>query len=83
MLAEASLIVAAGSETTGYALSYLHFHLLNNPEKLQKLKSELPEAMPDRMQVPDWLQLRKLPYLVGTYSAQLKTLNACLVCVRQ
>ena len=64
MIAEGTLIVVAGAETTGMALNALHYHLLANPEKMKRLKAELAEVLKDQSDVPSWQQLKKLPYLV-------------------
>jgi len=63
---EGILFVVAGNETTGNALSIMTFHLLNNPNILQKLKKELIHAMPDPVVPASWQELEKLPYLVSS-----------------
>ena len=63
--AEATLIVIAGSETSGGALTQLHYQLLANPEKLAKLKQELSENVPENIADIKWQDLRKLPYLTA------------------
>jgi len=65
LMAEAGLLVIAGTETTGNALNALHFHLLANPEKMARLKKELEEEVKGQWDVPSWQQLKKLPYLVS------------------
>jgi cytochrome P450 len=65
VMSEAGLVLNAGHETTGNALNALHFHLLANPQKLNKLKEELKEEITGQWDVPNWQQLKKLPYLVG------------------
>lgn len=72
MAAEGTLIVVAGSETVGYALTNIHYHLLANPEKLARLKQELVEAMPDPNTVPKWQDLRRLPYLTACIEETLR-----------
>ena len=61
---EGIVVVAAGSETAGIAMSVSTFHLLENPDKLSKLRSELVKAMPDPDIIPQWKEVEKLPYLV-------------------
>jgi cytochrome P450 len=60
---EAQLIVGAGLDTTAHALNTTTFHLLDNPEKLYKLRLELKEAMPDPKSRTSLLVLERLPYL--------------------
>lgn len=68
LVAEGSLVVIAGSETTGSSLAALHFHLLANPDKFATLKAELADAMPDPWSVPELAKLRQLPYLVSFHT---------------
>lgn len=56
-------VVAAGSDTTGIALTVTTFHLLDNSDILARLKNELIEALPDPQATPAWSDLEKLPYL--------------------
>ncbi|KAI1812199.1 putative cytochrome P450 [Poronia punctata] len=44
---EGELILGAGIETTGWTLSVLFYHVLNNPEIGQRLTEELETAIPD------------------------------------
>ena len=61
---EGIVVVGAGSETAGLAMSVSTFHLLDNPKKLSRLRSELVRALPDPDVVPEWKEVEKLPYLV-------------------
>lgn len=63
--AEATLLVIAGSETSGNALTQLHYQLLANPDKLAKLQDELKESAPADIADMKWQDLRKLPYLTA------------------
>lgn len=63
--AEATLLVIAGSETSGNALTQLHYQLLANPAKLAKLRKELKESAPADIADMKWQDLRKLPYLTA------------------
>ena len=45
---EGQTIIGAGSETTANTLSVIHFHLLDNPDALSKLRAELQEALPTK-----------------------------------
>lgn len=61
---ECQSIVGAGTETTAHALEVICFHLLDNPDKLQKLREELDHLNPDRKATIPLCELEKLPYLV-------------------
>lgn len=54
---EGIVMVGAGSETAGIAMSVSTFHLLDNPDKLSKLRSELVTALPDPNVIPGWGEL--------------------------
>jgi cytochrome P450 len=60
---EAQTVLAAGLETTAWALTTGSFYIINNPEVFKRLRAELKEALPDPKGSLDWLQLEKLPYL--------------------
>ena len=62
---EGVLVVWAGSETTGNALTVPTFHLLSRLEKLARLKRELVDAIPDPEAIPSWKEFEKLSYLVA------------------
>ena len=51
----------AGTESTAKSMCIAHFHLLNNPEKMAKLRAEL-RTVPETVA---WTQLEQLPYLSG------------------
>lgn len=58
------MVVGAGSENAWIAMSVSTFHLLDNPEKLSKLRNELVKALPDPSVIPEWKEVEQLPYLV-------------------
>jgi len=64
---EAQNVVGAGSDTTAGVLSVTTFHLLNNPDKLEKLREELKTAAALLLNGQGWdlVTTRQLPYLVG------------------
>jgi cytochrome P450 len=62
---EGQVIIAAGSETTAKALSIITFHLLQDRNKLQRLRKELRSVMPTPNSQASWTTLEQLPYLVG------------------
>ncbi|MCJ1388110.1 hypothetical protein MMC18_000955 [Xylographa bjoerkii] len=72
LIFEGQLIVIAGTETTGYVLTTLHFHLLANPDKLAKLKGELVGEIKSLSDIPDWQRLRQLPYLSACIDEALR-----------
>ena len=58
--------IGAGTETTSNALTVTTFHLLENPEKLQRLRDELQNLEPDQNVEFKLTDLEQLPYLVST-----------------
>lgn len=64
---EAQTILAAGTETTAWALSNVTFYVLSDTKISSTLKAELLEAIPD-ISAPDafdYQKLERLPYLRG------------------
>ena len=64
LMDESQVVVAAGTVTTAHILSILTYHLIDNPEILEKLQSELRTVMPDSQTQATWQQLESLPYMV-------------------
>jgi cytochrome P450 len=64
---EGQTFVAAGTETTAWALTVITFYLLQSPEKLQRLRDELKEA-----NATSSTQLEKLPYLTAVIQEGLR-----------
>lgn len=62
---EAVSLNGAGMETTKWTLTVAMFHILDRPEVQTRLKAELAEAMPDPGHILPWVELEKLPYLMG------------------
>ncbi|KAE8314332.1 cytochrome P450 [Aspergillus transmontanensis] len=60
---EAASLIAAGTETVGWALAVTTYYLLANPEKLQRLRKEISDVVDASGQLPPWMTLEKLPYL--------------------
>lgn len=60
---EVFTVIAAGGETTAKTLSTITFHLINNPEKLLKLREELNRLDPDG--TASLVEYEAMPYLVG------------------
>jgi cytochrome P450 len=65
---ELQIVVAAGSETVAKFLSWTTYFLLENPEKLEKLKEELNRLDPDR--TATMVDLENMPYLVSPLNSQ-------------
>lgn len=59
-------VIGAGADATAYVLSIITFHLLNNPDKLEKLREELRSAAALLPNGQGWnlAATRQLPYLV-------------------
>ena len=65
MAADACTLLLAGTDTVSNTMAILTWALLNNLQTMQRLKTELREAMPGRGDAVDWLRLEELPYLVN------------------
>lgn len=61
---EGFVVLAAGTETTGYSLSVTMFYLLDNPDILSRLRDEIKTVMPEPTQCPPLSVLENLPLLV-------------------
>lgn len=61
---EVFTVIAAGGETTAKNLATITFHLLDNPEKLQKLRDELHRLDPDGR--ASLVEYEAMPYLVSS-----------------
>jgi cytochrome P450 len=62
---EAQVTIGAGADTTGNAFTVTHFHLLDNPDVLKKLQTELKEALPNKYDPVELKVVEQLPYLVS------------------
>jgi cytochrome P450 len=70
---EANILVAAGVETTAFALCVGVFHIVNTPQIHSRLKNELLESLPEGDdKIPSLLQLEKLPYLKACIQESLR-----------
>lgn len=79
MAAEGTLLIIAGSESVGSALTSLHFHLLEHPDKYNILQEELKKAIPDESRIPRWSKLKELPYLTACIEENLRITNPGVV----
>lgn len=61
---EAVVVIAAGSETTSRVLSITMYHLLANPDILERLQKEIMTVMPDAAVIPSAKAIEELPYMV-------------------
>lgn len=69
---EAVVVVGAGIETTGYALTVGTFHIANTPRIYKRLHEELIQTFPDLTSIPSLLELEKLPYLKACIQESLR-----------
>lgn len=76
MIAECSVMLNAGSETTGIALSNLLYLLITNPRSLERLRKEIVEALSgiDNTKVAPFDKVRYLPYLKACIDEGLRLL---------
>ncbi len=65
---EGQVLVLAGSETTAKTLSIIWYHLLDDPKRLQKARTEI-ETLPVRA---SWGELQRLPYLSAVVNEGLR-----------
>jgi cytochrome P450 len=63
---EGFVILAAGSDTTSRALTYGMYHLVTNPQFLERLRGELLTVMPELKDKPPLKVLEGLPLLVSS-----------------
>ena len=72
LVTEAQAVVGAGTVTTAHTLAILVYHILDNPEILAKVRSEMVIALPDSDESPRWQQLEQLPYLTAVITEGLR-----------
>lgn len=68
---EAQNLLAAGTDSTANTLSAITYHLLSNPHILQKLQSELQDAIPEGS-LPVFSKIESLPYLSAVIQEGLR-----------
>lgn len=89
LMAEGSIFMAAGTETTARTLAVTTFYLLKNKESGEKLRDELKKVMPEKTSKVPLPELEKLPYLVSyncaheRYALEAAVLIICAVCSSQ
>jgi cytochrome P450 len=69
---EGSALIGAAVETTSNTLIVALYHLLQNPDKLARLKEELEAVMPNATQLTAWAKLEVLPYLTSVIKEALR-----------
>ncbi|OKO97830.1 hypothetical protein PENSUB_9756 [Penicillium subrubescens] len=62
---ESSLVLAAGTETTGRILTVAIYYLSKDQSILRKLRAELKTVLPSPTASVTWVQLEQLPYLLS------------------
>jgi cytochrome P450 len=72
MTDEVAILVVAGSESPAKTLALIHFHLLNKPSIMLKLRHEVQESIGDSMQIPPLQKLETLPYLSSVIKEGLR-----------
>ncbi|KAM5386543.1 hypothetical protein ACJZ2D_000506 [Fusarium nematophilum] len=69
---EAVAFVLGGTHPISAVLSIATFHLLNKPDKLERLRTELHTVVSDETDLPPWSTLEKLPYLSAVVLESLR-----------
>ena len=72
LVQEAQAIIGAGTVTTGHILAIVSFYLIDNPQVLEKLQTEIGGLMSETGPSPKWQQLEQLPYLSAVVSEGLR-----------
>jgi cytochrome P450 len=62
---ESALLLGAGTETTARSITMAMFWLIKEKEVLAKLRVELKSVLEKPLSKASWVDLEKLPYLVG------------------
>jgi cytochrome P450 len=60
---EANMVLGAGGETTAQTLTRTFYHLIENPQIVEKLRAELTVAIPEPDKIPPLAVLQNLVYL--------------------
>ncbi|RYP84871.1 hypothetical protein DL769_001065 [Monosporascus sp. CRB-8-3] len=72
LISEAQTLTGAGAMTTANALDTTFYHLLANPNCLNRLRGELVSSIPDPVAIPSVAQLETLPYLTAVIHEGLR-----------
>lgn len=65
LMQEGLTVLYAGGETGSRLLAHTIYHLLDNPEILEKVRKEILDAAGDSKDLPDVKVLESLPWLVS------------------
>ncbi|EIT74228.1 cytochrome P450 [Aspergillus oryzae 100-8] len=69
---EGLTVLFAGGETGSRLLAHTVYHLLENPEILEKVRKEILDAAGDSNQLPDMKALEALPWLTASVRESLR-----------
>ncbi|KAH6606462.1 cytochrome P450 monooxygenase [Trichoderma cornu-damae] len=72
LMQEGLTVLLAGGETSSRLLAHTVFHLLDNPEILEKVKKEILDAAGDSKDLPDVKVLESLPWLAASVRESLR-----------
>jgi len=75
LTAEALTQLIAGSDTTSNTSCAILYHCLKHPEAIQKLQTELDDALPDPDAVPTFSQVKNLPYMDAVIKEAMRIHN--------
>ncbi|MCJ1396152.1 hypothetical protein MMC18_009041 [Xylographa bjoerkii] len=73
---EAFIFITAGTETTARTLAVISFHLMDNPDVLQRLREELKTVLPKPDSAVSSSTLENLPYMHAIVSEGLRISHA-------
>jgi cytochrome P450 len=74
IVAEISIMMNAGSDTTAIAMNNVMYQLLKHPDKMKKLQEEVDAVMEDGERVAAYEKVRHLPYLRACLDESLRLL---------
>ncbi|KAL3421590.1 cytochrome P450 oxidoreductase [Phlyctema vagabunda] len=74
IVAEVSIMMNAGSDTTAIAMNNVLYQLLKHPDCLEKLRSEVASALDENDIVAPYDKIRHLPYLRACLDESLRLL---------
>ncbi|KAH8597527.1 cytochrome P450 [Bisporella sp. PMI_857] len=74
IVAEVSIMMNAGSDTTAIAMNNVMFQLIKHPHVLAKLRKELDSVMDEDERVVSYEKVRHLPYLRACLDESLRLL---------
>ncbi|KAJ4259548.1 hypothetical protein NW762_007477 [Fusarium torreyae] len=72
VVAEVSIMMNAGSDTTAIAMNNALYHLIKHPEVLKKLQKELDDALEEDEVVAPFDKVKHLPYLRAVIDETLR-----------